>query len=93
MLSSVVANGELQNDIPISVTGAISNTGMVKEVGYIKEKVLIADKDGFSHMIIPIANLNEANKIKEKQNLHIQIIGVRNVDKAIQLIKDLNSRK
>jgi predicted ATP-dependent protease len=72
------------------VTGAISKTGEVKKVGGIKEKIQITNEDEFTHMIIPIANLTEANEVKERLNLTIEIIGVRDVDEAIQIIRGLN---
>lgn len=92
VLSSLAEQGEFQNDMLIGVTGAISNTGKVEEVGVIKEKVQIANENGFSHMIIPIANLSEAKEVRKKLNLPIEIIGVQDVNEAIQLIKELNNR-
>jgi hypothetical protein len=90
VLSSFIDQGKFQNNIPIAVTGAISKTGEVKKVGGIKEKIQIANEDEFTHMIIPIANLTEANEVKERLNLTIEIIGVRDVDEAIQIIRGLN---
>ncbi|TYS58106.1 hypothetical protein FZC74_14030 [Sutcliffiella horikoshii] len=90
VLSSNIDQGKFQNNIPIAVTGAISKTGEVKKVGGIKEKIQIANEDEFTHMIIPIGNLTEANEVKERLNLTIEIIGVRDVDEAIKIIRGLN---
>lgn len=92
VLSSLSAQGQFQNDLLIGVTGSISKTGKVEKVGFIKEKIQIAHEGGFSHMIIPIANLTEANEVKTTLHLPIAIIGVRDVDEAIELIKELNDR-
>lgn len=92
VLSSLVAKEKLQNDVPIGVTGAISKTGKVTEVGSIKEKMLISNEQRFSHMIIPLANLNEAIDLNKTLNLPIEIIGVRNVDEAVRIINELNKK-
>ncbi|MFJ7935909.1 S16 family serine protease [Sporosarcina sp. NPDC096371] len=88
VLSSLVAQGKLQNDVSIAVTGAFSKTGKVEKVGFIKEKIQIANEDSFSHMMIPLANLAEANEMKKMLHLPIELIGVRDIDEAIQLIKE-----
>ncbi|MFC4321487.1 S16 family serine protease [Litchfieldia salsa] len=90
VLSSFSKNGKLQNNVPIAVTGAISKTGEVKKVGGMKEKIQIANENDFSYMIVPKANLAEANEVKGTLNLPIEIIGVTDVDETIQLINDLN---
>ncbi len=92
VLSSIAEQGKLQNEMSIAVTGAFSETGKVEKVGFIKEKMQIANEDGFSHMMIPFANLAEANEVKKMLHLPIVLIGVRNVDEAIQLIKELKDR-
>ncbi|MFE7064227.1 S16 family serine protease [Sutcliffiella sp. NPDC057660] len=93
VLSSFIEQGTFQNNIPITVTGAISKTGAVKKVGGIKEKTQIANESNFSYMIVPKENLTEANEVKETLNLSIKIFGVRNVDEAIQIINTLNNSK
>ncbi|PUB13939.1 S16 family serine protease [Paenisporosarcina sp. OV554] len=92
VLSSLSEQGEFENDMLIGVTGAISKTGKVKEVGSINEKIQTANENGFSHIILPLANLSEAKEVKKKLNLPIEIIGVHDVDETIQLIKELNKR-
>jgi len=92
VLSSLVEQGKLQNDVPMGVTGAISKTGNVTEVGSIKEKMLISNEHHFSHMIIPFANLNEAIDLNKTLNLPIEIIGVRDVDEAVRIINELNKK-
>jgi len=92
VISSLVEQGKLQNDVPIGVTGAISKTGKVTKVGSIKEKMLISNEHRFSHMIIPLANLNEAIDLNKTLNLPIEIIGVRDVDEAVEIINELNKK-
>lgn len=90
VLSSFYEKGVFQNYRLIGVTGAIDKNGEVTEVGGIKEKIQIANENGYSYIILPIANLAEAKEAKKTLNLQIEIEGVRNVDEAIQFIKDLN---
>ena len=90
VLSSFSEQGLFQNYRLIGVTGAINKTGKVTEVGGIEEKLQTANENGFSYVILPYANLSEAKEIKKTLNLPIKIVGVRDVDEAIQFIKELN---
>jgi len=92
VLSSFVANGKLQNELSIGITGAINKKGKVIGVASIKEKMLIANENRFSHMIIPSTNLEQAKEVKKTMNLPIEIIGVNNVDEAVEVIEELNNR-
>ena len=91
VLSTLVEQGKLQNEISVGVTGAISKRGKVTRVGSIKEKVQIANTSGFTHIIVPNANLSEANEVKKTLNLPIEIIGVRDVEDAINQLQGLNN--
>lgn len=90
VLSSLSEQEVFQNYRLIGVTGAINKNGKVTEVGGIKEKIQIANENGFSYIILPIANLSEAKEAKKTLNLQIEIVGVRDIDEAIQFIKELN---
>lgn len=93
VLSSLIEQGKIKNDIPIGVTGAINKSGKVIEIGLIKEKVLSANNIGLPYIILPIGNLEEGNEVVKSSNLSIEVIGVRNVDDAIQRIDELNRDK
>lgn len=93
VLSSLIEQGKIKNDIPIGVTGAINKSGKVIEIGLIKEKVLSANNIGLPYIILPIGNLEEGNEVVKSSNLSIEVIGVRNVDDAIQRIDELNQDK
>ncbi|MFD2655691.1 S16 family serine protease [Gracilibacillus thailandensis] len=90
ILSSLVYQGKLENNKPIAVTGAVNKEGKVYPVGYIKEKILISIDAGFNQIIIPTENMQEAKEIKEAYDLPIEVIGVHDVDEAVELIKELN---
>ncbi|MFJ7826555.1 S16 family serine protease [Psychrobacillus sp. NPDC096623] len=90
VLSSLIEQGKFKNDIPIGVTGAISKSGKAIEIGLTKEKILSANKIGLSYIILPIGNLAEANDVVKSLKLPIKVIGVRNVDEAIEQINELN---
>ncbi|WP_168193793.1 S16 family serine protease [Lysinibacillus sp. SGAir0095] len=91
VLTELIAQGKLENHITFGVTGAINSTGDVREIGMVKEKILIAEKMGFPYIIIPTDNLEDANEIKKKEKLTIEIIDVKNVDEAIRLVGKLNN--
>ncbi|MGE7622915.1 S16 family serine protease [Viridibacillus sp. NPDC096237] len=91
-LTGLILRGDLHTDLKIAVTGAINETGDVLTIGILKEKMQIAEKSGFSLMIIPSANRKEALEIQQKQNLNIQILDVSHVDEAARLINELNDK-
>lgn len=90
VLSGMIHQGDIQNNLPIGVTGAITKTGKVQWVGAIKEKIQVANDHGYAHIIIPHANLAEANEVKEALGLNIPISGVKNINEAIKVIKNVN---
>ncbi len=92
ILSALISQGEMENNKSIAVTGAVDKTGKVKPVGYIKEKMLISVEGGFNLIIVPTENMQEAKEIKERYNLPIEVMGVNDVDEAIELIKELNRK-
>lgn len=89
-LTGLIVRGDLQNDLKIAVTGAISETGDVLAIGILKEKMQITEKSGFSLMIVPSANRKEALEIQQKQNINMQILDVAHVEEAVRLINELN---
>ena len=91
-LTGLIIRGDFQNNIAFAVTGAISKTGNVLKVGSIREKIQIAEVSGFSYMIIPTENAEEAAKIQKGQERNIQIFDVSHIDEAVQLINELNDK-
>lgn len=91
-LTGLIIRGDLQNNVAIAVTGAISETGKVLPIGVLKEKILIADKYGLPFMIIPAKNAEEAAQIQKEQNINIKILDVAHIDEAIQLINEMNDK-
>ncbi|MGE7982116.1 S16 family serine protease [Solibacillus sp. NPDC093137] len=90
VLSALIENGDVNNNIPIAVTGAIDSKGNVKEIGSIKAKTLIAEQSGFSHIILPVENEEEAKRVKKDEQLNIEIIAVASIENAVTDIKKLN---
>lgn len=92
VLTGLIIRGDLQNNFAFAVTGAISKTGNVLKVGSIKEKIQIAEISGFSYMIIPSENAEEAAKIQKEQERNVQIFDVSHIDEAVQLINEFNDK-
>lgn len=90
VLSALIENGDVKNDVPIAVTGAIDSKGNVKEIGSIKAKTLIAEQSGFSHLLIPLENEDEAKEVKINEQLNINIIAVTSINDAVDYVKKLN---
>lgn len=93
VLSSFAEQRKFRNKQKIGVTGAIKKNGKAQKVGSIKEKVQIASEYGLTHIILPIENLAEANKVKKSLELPIEIIGVKDVDEAMQRINEINANQ
>lgn len=87
VLSALIENGDVNNNIPIAVTGAIDSKGNVKEIGSIKAKTLIAEQSGFSHLLIPLENEDEAKEVKINEQLNINIIAVTSINDAVDYVK------
>lgn len=90
VLSALIENGDVNNNVPIAVTGAIDSKGNVKEIGSIKAKTLIAEQSGFSHILIPMENKEEAKEVKKDEQLNIEIIAVTSINEAVAHVKKLN---
>ncbi|MEY9979156.1 hypothetical protein ABH968_004118 [Lysinibacillus sp. RC79] len=91
-LTGLIIRGDLQNNVAIAVTGAISETGDVLPIGLLKEKILIAEKYGLPSMIIPTKNAEEATQIQKEQNIDMKILDVSHIDEAVQLINEMNDK-
>lgn len=93
VLSALIEKGEVNNNVPVAVTGAIDSKGNVKEIGSIKAKTLIAEQSGFSHILLPVENEEEAKKVKNDEQLNINIIAVASIENVVANVKKLNERE
>lgn len=90
-LYAFMDRGHLKNNIPLGVTGTIERNGDVMEVGGIQAKMMIAAQNNFPHIIIPAANLQEAEQVKREASLSINIIPVNHINEAVDAINNLNN--
>lgn len=90
-LIAMAHQGELENKVTLGVTGTLEHNGEVMEVGGIKSKVMISALNGFPYIIVPQANLEEAEAVKTKQKLTIEIIPVSHINEAVLAINDLHA--
>ena len=90
-LTAMIHQGNLANELPISVTGTLEPNGDVMQVGGIKAKMMIAEQNGFPIIMIPLANREEAETAKTQQELSIEILPVSHIDEAVLAIKELNA--
>jgi len=91
-LSALIYQNELENKLTFGVTGTLERNGDVNEIGMVEEKLMISEHNHFPYIILPAANLEEAEKVKAENNLTIQILPVNTIDEAVSIIKELNSK-
>ena len=91
MMSLAIYNALTSDDITkglkIVGTGSINADGTVSEIGGVKYKVLAAAKAKADVFFCPEENYEEANNIKEKRNLKIDIVKVSSLKDAIEYLK------
>lgn len=92
-LTAMIYQEKLENNLPIGVTGTLEPNGDVMEVGGIKGKVMISEQSDLPYMMIPLANLVEAEAVKSQEKLTIEIIPVSHIDEAVLAIKELNAKQ
>lgn len=90
-LTAMIYQGNLENQLPIGVTGTLEPNGDVMQVGGIKEKMMNSVKSDLPFIIVPSANLEEAETVKSQQELAIEIFAVSHIDEAVLTIKKLNA--
>lgn len=84
-----LVEADITHGLNIVGTGSINNDGTVEEIGGIKYKVLASVKDKADIFLCPKENYEEANKIKEKRNLDIDIVSVSTLKEAIIYLKNI----
>lgn len=74
------------------VTGALNSSGDVMAIGGIKEKMIISEENGLRFIILPTSNAQEAEFVKEEQDLNLEVIPVNHIEQAINIISELNKK-
>lgn len=90
VLSELIQQGKIKNNIAIGVTGAIHRDGQIMPVGNIQEKMIISEQHGFPFMIVPNENRKEVETVQAQQKLNIEVHFVDHIDEAIEFIEVLN---
>jgi len=93
MMSLAIYNALTEKDITrglnIVGTGSILSDGTVEEIGGVKYKVLAAERKNADIFLCPEENYEEANKIKKKRNLNVEIVKVKTLKDAINYLEQL----
>lgn len=89
-LSGLYKSGYLKNEVPIAVTGGITNDGKVTKVGAIKEKLQIIEKAGFSSVLMPTKNKREVESLQKGLKTKASVFYVASVKEAEIKIEELN---
>ncbi|MHA2610150.1 MAG: endopeptidase La [bacterium JZ-2024 1] len=69
----------------LAMTGEITLRGKILPVGGIKEKVLAAYREGFTHILLPLLNQKDLEKVPEEVKKHITFHFVDTVDLALRI--------
>ncbi|MFA9557750.1 S16 family serine protease [Evansella sp. AB-rgal1] len=88
-LTAKVFVGDLENHVPIGVTGTLEPNGEVNSVGMVGEKVRISEQKGLLYAIVPLGNLEDAELAKREYNLNIEVFGVEHIDEAVEVISGI----
>ncbi len=93
MMSLAIYNSLVEQDIThgkkIIGTGTIDNEGNVGEIGGVPYKLLGGEKKNCDIFLVPKGNLEEALKVKEENNLDIEVIGVNTLEEAINALNNV----
>lgn len=93
VLSELYKRGDLENQLPIAITGGINKHGTVTEVGVIKEKLQTIEKAGIPFAILPSKNKTEALKFHSELKSSVKLFFVSDVKEAQQKITELNMKR
>lgn len=75
---------DITNGRTIMGTGTISRDGTVGEIGGVKYKLLGAEKAGAEIFLCPMENYEEAKKVKEENDIDVEVIGVKTFNEALE---------
>ncbi len=91
MTALAIYNALTEEDITrgknIVGTGTISIDGQVGEIGGIKYKLLGAEKAHADLFLCPYENYEEAKEVKEKNKLQLNILPVKSLKDAVQILE------
>lgn len=91
MLSLAIYNRLTSFDITqsrkIAGTGTIDKDGNVGEIGGVKYKVMGAASGHADVFFVPVANYEEANKVKNEKGYNLNIVKVKTLSEAIDYLR------
>ncbi len=84
---------DLTHSLKIAGTGTIEADGSIGEIGEVKYKLLGAVADKADLFLVPKTNnYDECLKVKKEKNLKIDIIGVSNIQEAIDILNNYHQK-
>lgn len=80
---------DITNGLKIAGTGTIELDGSIGEIGGVKYKVIGANKAKADIFLVPQGNYKECMKTVKEKKLKIKVIGVKNIEEAINSLSNL----
>ncbi len=81
---------DLTKSLKIAGTGTIEEDGSIGEIGGVEFKIKGAVKNKMDIFLVPAGdNYKEAKKVAKSENLKIKIISVKNIEDALEKIKNI----
>jgi len=80
---------DLTKGLKIVGTGTIDEDGNVGVIGGVSYKLKAAVKEDASIFFVPDGNYEEALKVKNEENLNIELVSVSNINDAINYLRNL----
>ena len=85
-----LTKGDLTNGKLIAGTGTIEVDGSIGQIGEVEYKLLGAARGGAEVFLVPAGeNYQDCKKMKKEENLDIKLIPVKNIEDAVERLKQL----
>lgn len=80
---------DITNGMKIVGTGTIDENGEIGPIGGVSYKIKAAERKKADIFFVPVDNYDEALKVKNENNLKINLVSVSNINEAIRYLKNL----
>lgn len=89
-LALAIASSVMDKPLPANMLaiGELGLAGEVRSVGRMKERLLLAEKKGFTHAMVPFASMDNVKNMAKTQSGGIKLMGVSDIRSALRILRD-----